>query len=201
MLFEPSTTFATVRQDLAFLRRIVGDGSTAAGFCRMVPYDGTPIKDELIKAGRLRGDVCDPYYDFLDPSLGEFCYDLGQVLKVTGWMHGLDSVSQTLNVASSEFAVMERLFPRLPGIDDYRATLKDITRSSNALLFEVVADMADFHEHGEPHGWSAASLRERCQGFVETFLAERNDFVSRNQDAFLATLGRPDAELEPALSA
>jgi radical SAM superfamily enzyme YgiQ (UPF0313 family) len=201
MLFEPSTTFATVRQDLAFLRRIVGDGSTAAGFCRMVPYDGTPIKDELIKAGRLRGDVCDPYYDFLDPSLGEFCYDLGQVLKVTGWMHGLDSVSQTLNVASSEFAVMERLFPRLPGIDDYRATLKDITRSSNALLFEVVADMADFHEHGEPHGWSAASLRERCQGFVETFLAERNDFVSRNQDAFLATLSRPDAELEPALSA
>jgi hypothetical protein len=96
---------------------------------------------------------------------------------------------------------MERLFPRLPGIDDYRATLKDITRSSNALLFEVVADMADFHEHGEPHGWSAASLRERCQGFVETFLAERNDFVSRNQDAFLATLSRPDAELEPALSA
>ena len=88
MLFEPSTTFATVREDLAFLRRIVGDGSTAAGFCRMVPYDGTPIKDELIKTGRLRGDVCNPYYDFLDPKLGEFCYDLGQVLKVTGWMHG-----------------------------------------------------------------------------------------------------------------
>ena len=68
MLFEPSTTFATVREDLAFLRRIVGDGSTAAGFCRMVPYDGTPIKDELIRTGRLRGDVCNPYYDFLDPS-------------------------------------------------------------------------------------------------------------------------------------
>ena len=68
MLFEPSTTFATVREDLAFLRRIVGDGSTAAGFCRMLPYDGTPIKDELIRTGRLRGDVCNPYYDFLDPS-------------------------------------------------------------------------------------------------------------------------------------
>ena len=174
MLFEPSTTFATVREDLAFLRRIVGDGSTAAGFCRMVPYDGTPIKDELIKSGRLRGDVCNPYYDFLDPKLGEFCYDLGQVLKVTGWMHGLDSVSQTLNVAWSEFAVMERLFPRLPGIDDYRVTLKDITRSSNALLFSVIEDMADFHEHGAPHAWSAALLRERCQGFVETFLAERD---------------------------
>src|SRR5207245_5245859 len=48
MLFEPSTTFQTVRQDLQFLRAIVGDGCTAATFCRMVPYDGTPIKDELI---------------------------------------------------------------------------------------------------------------------------------------------------------
>jgi radical SAM superfamily enzyme YgiQ (UPF0313 family) len=201
MLFEPSTTFATVREDLAFLRRIVGDGSTAAGFCRMVPYDGTPIKDELIKAGRLRGDVCNPYYDFLDPKLGEFCYDLGQVLKVTGWMHGLDSVSQTLNVASSEFAVMERLFPHIPDIDDYRVTLKAITRSSNALLFAVIEDMADFHEHGEPHGWSAASLRERCQSFVETFLAERDAFVFRNQDAFLASLNVGSPAPEAALSA
>ncbi len=201
MLFEPSTTFATVREDLAFLRRIVGDGSTAAGFCRMVPYDGTPIKDELIKSGRLRGDVCNPYYDFLDPKLGEFCYDLGQVLKVTGWMHGLDSVSQTLNVASSEFAVMERLFPRLPGIDDYRATLKEITRSSNALLFAVIEDMADFHEHGQPHSWSAESLRERCQGFVDAFLAERDAFVYRNQDAFLASLNVESQAPEVALSA
>ena len=90
MLFEPSTTFASVREDVQFLRRIVGDGSTAAAFCRMVPYDGTPIKDELIKAGRLRGDVCNPYYDFLDPKLEEFCYALGRVLQVTGWIHGLE---------------------------------------------------------------------------------------------------------------
>jgi anaerobic magnesium-protoporphyrin IX monomethyl ester cyclase len=201
MLFEPSTTFATVRQDLAFLDRIVGDGATAAGFCRMVPYDGTPIKDDLIKTGRLRGDVCDPYYDFLDPRLGEFCTDLGQVLKVTGWMHGLDSVSQTLNVAWSEFAVMERLFPYLPGIEAYKATLKEITRASNALLFQVVEDMADFHQHGKEHGWSANALRTRCQGFVDAFLAERDDFVSRNQETFLASLSHAGAEREAALSA
>jgi hypothetical protein len=40
--------------------------------------------------------------------------------------------------------------------------LKAITRSSNALLFAVIEDMADFHERGRPHPWSAASLRERC---------------------------------------
>ena len=37
----------------------------------MLPYDGTPIKDELVRTGRIRGDVCNPDYDFLDPRIGE----------------------------------------------------------------------------------------------------------------------------------
>ena len=35
----------------------------------MVPYDGTPIKDQLAAQGRLRGNVCNPDYDFLDPRI------------------------------------------------------------------------------------------------------------------------------------
>jgi anaerobic magnesium-protoporphyrin IX monomethyl ester cyclase len=201
MLFEPSTTFASVREDVQFLRHIVGDGSTAAAFCRMVPYDGTPIKDELIKAGRLRGDVCNPYYDFLDPKLGEFCYALGRVLQVTGWIHGLESVSQALNFAWIELAVTERLFPRLPGIVDYRATLQQITRTSNLLLFEVVEDIANFHENGQTHHWSAEALRERCRGFLKSFVSERDAFVYRNRDTLLEGLRVPASQsLEPALS-
>jgi hypothetical protein len=65
----------------------------------------------------------------------------------------------------------------------------------------VIEDMADFHEQGRPHPWSAASLRERCQGFVETFLAERDAFVSSNQDAFLASLNVESQAPEVALSA
>ena len=43
MLFDPSTTFESVAENLAFLRTIVGDGAAAATFCRMIPYDGTPV--------------------------------------------------------------------------------------------------------------------------------------------------------------
>jgi anaerobic magnesium-protoporphyrin IX monomethyl ester cyclase len=201
MLFEPSTTFGSVREDLLFLRRIVGDGCTAATFCRMVPYDGTPIKDELIKTGRLRGDICNPYYDFLDPKLGDFCYALGKVLEVTGWVHGLESVSPSLNFAWGELAVMELFFPGLPGASGYRAKLLEITRASNNLLFQVIADMADFHEHGRSHDWSTETLRERCRRFLESFLTERNDFVGRHQHQFLAALSRSNKEPERALSA
>lgn len=72
MLLDPSSTFESILENVAFLRRIVGDGYMAAEFCRMVPYDGTPIKEQLAQQGRLRGDVCNPDYDFRDPRLTDF---------------------------------------------------------------------------------------------------------------------------------
>jgi radical SAM superfamily enzyme YgiQ (UPF0313 family) len=65
MLFDPSSTFESVRGNIQFLRRIVGDGSAPAVFSRMLPYGGTPIRDQLEKEGRLRGDLTRPDYVFL----------------------------------------------------------------------------------------------------------------------------------------
>jgi anaerobic magnesium-protoporphyrin IX monomethyl ester cyclase len=196
MLFEPATTFETVRQDLQFLRTIVGDGSTAATFCRMVPYDGTPIKEELARTGRLRGDVTNPYYDFLDPRLTEFCYALSEVVDVSGWVHGLEALSPSLNFAWSELAVMERLFPRLPDLPGYRETVQDVTAASNNLLFQVVEDMSFVHSDRRPMAWSARALRPKCQGFLDQLLDARNGFVAQNQDILMQALRQP-AQAEP----
>ena len=80
-----------------FLRTIVGDGCLPVTFCRMLPYDGTPIKDELVRSGRLRGDVNNPDYDFLDPRLAEFYDGLTSVVNVRGWIHGLEAVTLQLS--------------------------------------------------------------------------------------------------------
>jgi anaerobic magnesium-protoporphyrin IX monomethyl ester cyclase len=96
MLFDPSTTFESVRQNVQFLRRIVGDGSNAAVFCRMIPYDGTPIKDTLAREGRLRGDVCNPDYDFLDARLSDYYHALKRIVDVTGWIHGHRALSPSI---------------------------------------------------------------------------------------------------------
>jgi radical SAM superfamily enzyme YgiQ (UPF0313 family) len=190
MLFEPSTTFASMRQDLRFLRRIVGDGSTAATFCRMVPYDGTPIKDELIRTGRLRGDVCNPDYEFLDPRLTDFCNTVGQLMHVTGWVHGFEALSPQLNLACSEVAIMERLFPALEGLPAYKDTLREIIRDSNDLLFRVVEDLSYEYTDGRSSPWSSAVLQASCEGFLNRFLNERNAFVYKNQATLLQALGR-----------
>lgn len=74
MLLEPYSTIAIVRNNIGFLERFAGDGWTVAGFCRTLPYAGTPLKRQLEAEGQLLGTAFEPDYNFLDPKLDLF-YD------------------------------------------------------------------------------------------------------------------------------
>lgn len=206
MLLDPSSTFESVRENLAFLRTITGDGSVPVTFCRMLPYDGTPIKDELARSGRLRGDVCNPDYDFLDPRLGEFYDGLTSLVNVTGWIHGFRALSSQLAWAWNEVAVLERLFPPLRGTPTYRRKLRRLTAASNDLLLRVVEDLSYVFSDGRDNPWGADEVEERREGFLRTLLQERNAFIYRNQATLLGALqhGAPQpahAEEAEAVSA
>jgi len=188
MLFDPSTTFASVRENIAFLREIVGDGSNAAVFCRMLPYDGTPIKVTLAQEGRLRGDVCDPDYDFLDLRLNALYDELSELVHVAGWIHGHRSLSPKINWAWNELAVLDRLFPALQGRQTYERSLRAITRASNELLFRLVLDLTMAHETGKSHRWTPERLAGPCDRLLERLAESRDGFVTRNQAALLRTL-------------
>ena len=131
MLLDPSSTFASVRGNLAFLREIVRDGSASATFCKMLPYDGRPIKDALQAAGRLKGDVCTPDNDFLDAHLDAFYSSLAEIVDVTGWIHGHEALTPQLNWAWTEAAVIRLLYPSLPDLADYETRLAHVTAASN----------------------------------------------------------------------
>lgn len=189
MLLDPSSTFDSILENVAFLRRIVGDGYMAAEFCRMIPYDGTPIKDQLAQQGRLRGDICHPDYEFLDPRLYDFYVAVNELLNITGWIHGLQALSPQLKYAWSEFAVIERLYPSVPDVWTYKETLRRITKASNEVLFDVVEDLVHaFLEDRRPRH-SQSALREQCSVFVDDLLQARNEYVIRNRTYFLKELG------------
>jgi anaerobic magnesium-protoporphyrin IX monomethyl ester cyclase len=190
MLFDPSTTFESVRQNVRFLRKIVGDGANAAVFCRMIPYDGTPIKDTLAREGRLRGDVCNPDYDFLDQRVGDYYAALKRLVDVTGWIHGHRALSPSINFAWNEVAILERLFPALPDTDAYKEELRHITRQSNDLLFQIVEDLCEAYETGSSHEWSATALQSECAKFLERIVLERNRFIARHQRVLMDVLER-----------
>ena len=193
MLLDPSSTFESVRDNLNFLKTILADGCLPVTFCRMVPYDGTPIKDELERTGRLRGDVCNPDYDFLDPRLEDFHNGLTTVLNVTGWIHGLKAVTTQLQWAWHEVAVMERLFPALPGMLKYKKKLAGITKASNALLLSVVEDLSYVFSDDKPNLWDPDEIEKRREGYLTDLVKVRDAFVYSRQDILLGELERDSA--------
>src|SRR5262249_10311879 len=193
MLLDPSSTFESIRENIGFLRTILGDGCLPVTFCRMLPYDGTPIKDELVRTGRIRGDVCNPDYDFLDPRIGEFYEALTKLVSLTGWIHGLKAVTTQLTWAWHEVATMERLFPELPGFAEYKETLRGITKRSNELLLRVVEDLASQFSNaqfsdGRPAHWTPEVVEQAREGFLEELLRERDAFVYSNQEIIIESL-------------
>lgn len=190
MLLDPSSTFESVRANVNFLRAIVGDGSAGATFGRMVPYDGTPIKDDLAREGRLKGDVCRPDYDFLDPRLDEFYRELTRIIDVSGWTHSYRALSPQLNYAWDEVAIIELLFPMVPGLAAYKESLREVTRDSNEALFKVIEDLSYVYSEGRPARWNADGIRSECERFVGQLVDNRNAFILRNQDLLLEALQR-----------
>jgi len=202
MLLDPSSTFVSVRENLNFLRTILADGCLPVTFCRMLPYDGTPIKDELVRTGRLRGDVCNPDYDFLDPRLSDFYEGLTNVVSLKGWIHGLEAVTLQLGTAWHEVAIIERLFPALPGMQDYVKTLRRITMTSNELLLGVVEDLSYVYSDGRENHLDPEAIEKSREQILEDLITERDDFIYQHQETLLDALqlgALPNLVEEPAI--
>lgn len=192
MLFDPSSSFESVRANVEFLRGLVGDGSAAAIFCRMLPYAGTPIRDQLAAEGRLHGDVIHPDYDFPDPRLNEYHALLDPVAGL--WVHN-DGISHKLNWAWYELGVLERLVDPLTDVAEYRTVLRSLTAASNGALFALVADSTHAFQAGDWASLDAvldgAAARERVDRTFAELIERRDAFVAANVDVILAAADRP----------
>jgi radical SAM superfamily enzyme YgiQ (UPF0313 family) len=184
MLFDPSSTFESVRGNLSFLREIVGDGSAAASFCRMLPYGGTPIRDRLQAEGRLRGDITRPDYEFLDPRLGEYYRLLHAAARP--WLDS-SGLSHELNWAREELETARRLVGELRGVSSYAQELTALTAESNELMFRLVESSSfAFEEANDPSPLAVEPVRHACADIRARLLDLRNGFVSENVDALVA---------------
>jgi hypothetical protein len=141
-LLEPYSTITTVRNNIAFLNRFVGDGWTVAGFCRTLPYAGTPLKRQLEAEGRLLGTAFEPDYNFLDPKLDLF-YD---------WMLLTFRVRNFDNSGLCEIlrALVFEAHLNLPGYRNFqssdRAHLHSITAQCNGHALYCLGAALDYIE-------------------------------------------------------
>ena len=177
MLFDPSSSFESVRENIGFLRQIVGDGSAAAVFSRMLPYGGTPIRDQLQKQGRLRGDLTRPDYVFLDLRLNDYHHLLSQIIRP--WIHG-KGLSYQLNYAWDELETVRRLVPGVEGGEPYRRALQSLTKESNEQLFKLVEESSIAFEAGDRSVFDAGAVRHYCEANEARLIELRNSFIADN---------------------
>ena len=142
MLLEPYSTIEIVRNNIAFLDRYVGDGWTVAGFCRTLPYAGTPLKTQLETEGRMLGTPFEPDYNFLDPKLDRF-YDwmLLTFYERNFTNSGLNEVLRRLN-----FDARLRLPNRRQFQAHERAKVRRITAECNGHALYCLRSALDYIE-------------------------------------------------------
>jgi anaerobic magnesium-protoporphyrin IX monomethyl ester cyclase len=179
MLFDPSSDFESVRENIGFLRKIVGDGSAPALFSRMLPYGGTPIRDRLAREGRLRGDLTRPDYDFLDLRLNEYHALLTRAVRP--WMHK-DGVAYQISYAWDELETIARLVPAAQGTEDYRHSLRMLTAEGNARLFRLIEDSSRAFEGGDRSLLEPSAVHQYCERMQARLLELRDEYVAANLD-------------------
>ena len=192
MLFDPSSTFDSIRQNVDFLRQIVGDGSAPAVFSRMLPYGGTPIRDLLAKEGRLRGDLTHPDYDFLDLRINEYHRLLTEA--VSPWIHK-EGLSYSLGNAIDELETIDRLAPEVRGSHAYRSTLRELMADCNNKLFGLVEESSmAFERSGDSSALEPQGVREYCERMLKRLTDLRNDYLSDNLDCLVENITGDRAE-------
>jgi anaerobic magnesium-protoporphyrin IX monomethyl ester cyclase len=197
MLFDPSSTFERVLDNVRFLRDICGDGSAPIPFGKMVPYAATDIEEQLRQEGRLHGDVRHPDYDFLDPRLGPWFLWLQNLMAL--WAIEPDSLLAHLRMTRFEVEVLDHFYRDSPGRSEYRATVTGLAAAYNEAFCRMVEESAPlFARDGasEPDDELWAAREELAAGAAEWRRRLSWELEDRRHD-YLQGIAGPGADGHP----
>jgi anaerobic magnesium-protoporphyrin IX monomethyl ester cyclase len=138
MLFDPSSTTNTICENLDFLIAVGEDGYFPVNFCKMLPYAGTPIESELRKAGRLKGDVIQPDYNFLDERLD--WYEALTKLIFTRRNFGPDGTVVLLQAADFQYRLAQSFGFKEP-TEAQEKILRNLISKSNKVTLQTLREL------------------------------------------------------------
>ena len=180
MLMEPWSTLASVRNNLRFLREFCADGYAVAGFCRTLPYVGTPMEQRMRAEGRLIGPALEADYRFLDRKL-DVLWDFSLV-AFAGRNYGKNATWDRLRGLLFE-AHLD--YPDQPHNPDLLAAARSVAAASNALLLDVAEEAVDHIEDTE-----APNADDPALVHLARFAREEDARIRRSMSALWETRPR-----------
>lgn len=156
MLFQPTTTYESLRENLKFLDLICKDGYMPVSFLKMLPYMQTKIKDELIREGRLKGKPGFQNYDFLENSLNEYyCFISNQFSTWLNSPEGLLNLSKWARIYLSVYSFFNVTHK---GVERLSMTLKNLVSESNKFLIFSLYELSIKFESGNYNSKNDSTL-------------------------------------------
>jgi len=197
MLFDPSTTFETIQDNIAFLRAAAGDGAFPINFCKMLPYAGTPIEETLRKQGRMTGSLARPDYDFLDPRVDLYSALTHRILEHRNF--DALGLANRLTLAHANQALNRRLGTCPPCEEDKRI-LWEITARSNASVLTTLEALLPIAQ-AEPDGKAVLDLAMREWECESACTIALDDLLLESDPELLQFFGLDILEREERLQA
>jgi radical SAM superfamily enzyme YgiQ (UPF0313 family) len=143
MMLDPDTTFATMRENLVFLRQVAELGGPPISFVKMLPLAGTAIETRLADEGRLTGDAIRRDYNFTDRRLDY--YALWITLRFTNRNSHPDGLVETLRMAYFDHLVAQT-FERPPWADEYGHEVRALIDLANGSALDTLERSLDVVE-------------------------------------------------------
>jgi anaerobic magnesium-protoporphyrin IX monomethyl ester cyclase len=157
MLFHPATTFQSVVENLDFLAKICGDGSSPITFCKMLPYAGTKIEHELRSQGRLKGKPGFEDYDFLDTSLDRL-YSFMTVCFVD-WIAKHEGLLNAARWTRFYSLVYRKYYPMTSAFRSLDRAADEYIARSNMFLIDTTRTLVDIFSSQRHRGDDSKVLK------------------------------------------
>jgi len=146
MLFQPDSTFDTVRANLAFLDTLCADGHLSVTFLKMMPHFATRVEAMLEKQGRLRRERGYSDYDFLDKKMDLYFHYVKNVFSE--WLYHPSGLLNTCMWTRNYIRVFR--FYNGPGsrIHDLSTRLQQLRTESNRFIIDTMFELTGHFESG-----------------------------------------------------
>jgi len=144
MLFQPSSTFETVNENLDFLEQICQDGYMPVFFLKMMPYLATRIEKELREEGRLKGKPGFLDYDFHEQSMNDFYLFVSEHLNT--WFHDPGGLNNYFKWIVNYLAVYDFFHGYHPEIEPLTESIQKIVAEANHFLFTTMRELSALFE-------------------------------------------------------
>ena len=146
MLFQPSTIYSSLNENLDFLDQICSDGYMSVVFLKMKPYLETRIEQELRDQGRLKGRPGLLDYDFLDSSMNDFFAFVSEHFNT--WFFDPKGLNNASKWAFNYLSVFNYYQGSLAEIERLSDNLRIQITEANRFVIETMQQLSALFESG-----------------------------------------------------